>query len=263
MNLSQDVGEPIVKAFESCLKPVKDRPGYYTTYYCPAGVLTIGWGTTKEYGNKLTAGVVWSKSQCDAAFTKDIAIFAKHVEKQLQGARVTQSQFDALVSWSYNCGGPSSSAVWTYARKGDVEQTCIRLERWNKGGGKVLAGLIRRRKAECELYRGQIDAALRTAGARRGTPVVVQPEPAGRATDRPLAPPSEVARRTAKEAGGVAAGGATTATGATNTGTQQPSVPDKTGFGWADAAIFAGVIIVVVSAVLFLRKVGKINLDWA
>ncbi|TDT88083.1 hypothetical protein DFO45_4872 [Azorhizobium sp. AG788] len=43
--ISRD-GVDLVKAFESCLKPAPGRKGFFTTYLCPAGVLTIGWGHT-------------------------------------------------------------------------------------------------------------------------------------------------------------------------------------------------------------------------
>lgn len=253
MNLSREVGEPLVKAFESCLRPIRGRPGYFTAYRCPAGVVTIGWGTTNEHGNKVRMGTVWSQAQCDAAFSKDAGIFAAHVTKQLRGAKVTQSQFDALTSWSYNCGGPPSSSVWTYARKGDVEGVCVRLERWNRGGGRVLAGLVRRRRAECELYRGRIDTGLRIAGTHRyKVPAAEQAMP--RQLDRPTPPADEVMRRTKRETTIAAGGAATTAGGSVTTG-------DKSNFG--EIALMIGGIVLVLGVVLLTTKVARVAKDWA
>ncbi|MDC7784748.1 lysozyme [Rhodoplanes sp. TEM] len=267
MDLSRDVGEPIVKAFESCLSPVKGRPGFFTAYRCPAGVVTIGWGTTSEHGHTVRMGDVWSQAQCDQAFTSDATVFARHVEKMLRGTKVTQAQFDALHSWSYNTGGPETSAVWTYARKGDVEETCIRLARWNKGGGQVLRGLVRRRDAECALYRGQIDEALRIAGTKRAT-INYLAEPSGRATDRPAPPATEIARRTTKEAGAVAGGvGTTSAAAGSKSTTVQPykpaAPPAAGGFPYSTAFMALGAALVIVGAALLIRKIISVRADWA
>ncbi len=167
MKLSPDVGAPLVKAFESCLAKVPGRPGYFRPYRCPAGVLTIGWGHTNHHEPKFAANEIWSQAKCDAVFLQDMQLFERHVLKNLRNTPVTQHQFDALVSWAYNTGGPPSAAVWSAARRGDVNATCAQLMRWTRGGGKVLNGLVRRRKAECALYRGQITEALRIAGTRR------------------------------------------------------------------------------------------------
>lgn len=166
MKLTREIGEPLIKAFESCLKPVKGRPGYFTTYYCPAGVLTIGWGTTRSDVKNLTPGTVWSQKQCDDAFMEGMPKYERQVIKCLQGAKVTQHQFDALVSWAYNTGGPASASLWRHVRSGDVERACASLMQWTKGGGRVLPGLVRRRKAECALYRGNPAEALRIAGTK-------------------------------------------------------------------------------------------------
>ena len=193
-SLSRNIGEPIIKAFESCLAPVPGRPGFFRAYLDPVGVVTIGWGTTNEHGHHFKLGDVWSQAECDAAFRADMEIFCAHVTAQLRGAPVTQAQFDALVSWAYNTGGPANANVWVAARAGNVEGTCRALMMWVHGGGKVLPGLVRRRKAECQLYRGDIDGALATAETRRAAPAptaqTVTPIPVavGPAPAKPAAP---------------------------------------------------------------------------
>jgi lysozyme len=185
---------------------------------------------------------------------------------QLRGTKVTQAQFDALVSWSFNTGGPASSSVWPAVRRGDVEGVCERLARWNMGGGRVLRGLVRRRAAECALYRGKIDDALRIAGTRRdGRAMVQRVDDHGSANTRPTPPVSEVARRT-RSAGAAAGAGAATA----GAGTLAPSGPKNESAASADSPIgigavllIAGALIVVVAGVVAWRRWRHLVREWA
>eukprot|EP01034_Spumella_vulgaris_P030454 gene30453-37672_t len=77
-------GTDLVKAFESCLKPVSGRKGFFTTYICPAGVLTIAWGHTNDHGRTFKAGEVWSQAECDAALAQDLATFETSVSTILK-----------------------------------------------------------------------------------------------------------------------------------------------------------------------------------
>lgn len=97
--ISQDVGAQVVEAFESCPKSVPGRPGCFTTYYCPAHVLTIGWDHTNLGGvpPKISPGDVWSKADCDQAFSNDMHRFESWVTRTFAGVPLTQYEFDALV----------------------------------------------------------------------------------------------------------------------------------------------------------------------
>src|SRR6266704_1884295 len=88
-------GLALIKEFESCLKAVPGRRGYFTTYICPAGVLTIGWGHTKANGRQFKDGDVWTQGECDAALREDVAVAERGVRRRVKVA-LTQSQFDAL-----------------------------------------------------------------------------------------------------------------------------------------------------------------------
>lgn len=158
-------GLAIVKAFEGCLAPVKGRPGYFKPYVDPVGVLTIGYGHTNHHEPKFNSSTVWSQQQCDEALAGDMATFEAHVTR-LAKVPLTQYEFDALVSWSYNTGGPSTATLWKKLNAGDKASVPRELARWNKGGGKVLNGLTRRRKSEGELFAGNVAAALKTAGTK-------------------------------------------------------------------------------------------------
>ncbi len=168
-------GLAIVKAFESCLEPVKGRPGFFKPYVDPVGVLTIGWGHTNHHEPKFTSATVWSQQQCDDALAGDMTLFEAHVAKFAKVA-LSQNEFDALVSWAYNTGGPETATLWRKLNAGDRASIPKELAKWNRGGGKVLNGLVRRRKAEGQLFAGDVAGALQTAGAK--VPIVQPDSPA-------------------------------------------------------------------------------------
>jgi len=165
-------GLAIVKAFEGCHAAVKGRPGYFKAYVDPVGVLTIGYGHTNHHEPKFTKDTVWSQQQCDAALARDMATFEAHVSRQAK-VPLTQSEFDALVSWAYNTGGPASATLWKRLNAGDKSAVPAQLARWNRGGGKVLNGLTRRRKAEAQLFVGDFLQAFKTAQIKGPPPIVV------------------------------------------------------------------------------------------
>jgi lysozyme len=169
-------GERLIKHFESCLKPVGD--GRYKSYYCPAGVLTIGWGHTNDHGRKFAPGAIWTREECDAAFREDMAHFIPRV-KRLVKRELTQGQFDALVSFAYNCGegALAKSSILRKLNAGDLEGAANAFALWNKGGGRVLAGLVRRRASEALMFRGIKDANFDGRPDRPQAPVEPQEEP--------------------------------------------------------------------------------------
>lgn len=168
------IGLEIIKAFEGCLAPVPGRPGYFKPYLDPVGVLTIGYGHTNHHEPKISPSTIWSQQQCDEALARDLAVFERHVAK-LAKVPLAQHEFDALVSWSYNTGGPSTATLWRRLNAGDKAAVPAELARWNKAGGKVLNGLTRRRKAEGQLFAGDVAGALKTAGIK--APAAPPPEP--------------------------------------------------------------------------------------
>jgi lysozyme len=144
-------GANLIKHFESCLKKVgEDR---YTSYKCPANVLTIGWGHTNHHGAPFNSGDVWPMSKCDSVFLEDMLGFEKEV-KRLVTVPLAQHQFDALVSFTYNCGGGNlaKSTLLKKVNAKNWEGAAAEFAKWNKGGGKVLAGLTRRRASESLLF---------------------------------------------------------------------------------------------------------------
>jgi lysozyme len=86
-------------------------------------------------------------------FRKEIAKFESGVMR-LVTREMTQPQFDALVSFAYNCGlgALEKSSLLRYFNAGDIDRAAKAFALWNKGGGRVLRGLVRRRAAEAALF---------------------------------------------------------------------------------------------------------------
>ncbi len=244
------VGAAIIKAFESCLAPVKGRPGLFTTYLCPAGVLTIGWGHTNHHGRSFKSGEVWTQTECDAEFASDMALFEKSVKQTLADVELNQHEFDSLLSLSYNIGPLTRSSIPDKLRSGRRAEVPAVMARWNKAGGKVLAGLTRRRKAEAQLFVGDVDAALETAQ-------VLWPTPMPQAVDTPKPPVSVVAKETKRETAALAAGG----TVAAGSGSQADAAhPFDSALTVAGVAL--GIAVVAAAVWLMIRKYNAVAKDW-
>ncbi len=127
-----------------------------TAYYCPANVLTIGWGST---GNHVYEGMTITQQEADELFVKDQKRFVDAVNNLVK-VPLTQNQFDSLVSFVYNVGEGNfkTSTLLRKLNAYDYEGAAEEFLRWNRGGGKVLAGLTRRRKSERHYFlTGEID----------------------------------------------------------------------------------------------------------
>lgn len=144
-----EAGIDLIHSFESFRANAYPDPG---TGGLP---VTIGWGsTTDENGHPIKMGDVWSRERADARFEKDLEKFTDGVLDALDGAPVTQGQLDALVSFAYNVGlgNLRSSTLLKLHKAGDYAGAQQQFARWNRAGGKVMAGLTRRRAAEAALY---------------------------------------------------------------------------------------------------------------
>lgn len=142
MKISQS-GVDFIASFEGYHKALPD--GRCTTYYCPAGVLTIGYGCTEG----IKPGEVWTKKQALERFKKELTKHEKFVNDQTTHLTLNQAQYDMLVSFCYNCG---PGALKTLLANRNMQQIGDALPRYNKGGGKVLAGLVRRRADERRIW---------------------------------------------------------------------------------------------------------------
>ena len=144
-------GADLIKSFEGC---AKNRPdGSFDAYPDPGtggNPWTIGWGAT---GPDINKGLVWTRAQCDARFDDDMKRYAADVSRAIGNAPTTQNQFDAMVSFHYNTGAIGRATLTQKHKAGDFAGAEAEFARWNRAGGRVMAGLTRRRAAEAALYR--------------------------------------------------------------------------------------------------------------
>ncbi|WP_151837834.1 MULTISPECIES: lysozyme [unclassified Acinetobacter] len=117
------------------------------------GVWTIGYGTTMINGTKVKKGDTCTLEQAKSYFAHDLKRFEASVNNQVK-VPLSQNQFDALVSLVYNIGSGNfaSSTLLKKLNAKDYAGAADQFPRWNKAGGKVLNGLIRRRDAERALF---------------------------------------------------------------------------------------------------------------
>jgi lysozyme len=160
-------GIDLMHKFEGC----RNRP-----YLCPAHIHTIGFGHVlyqeqirlpvvrvegkdvpmirKEMPLKPEDNRVWTKAEIDELFRIDVETFERGVLRLVPGVVGRQGAFDALVSISFNfgLGNLQRSTIRMKANRGDWEGAAEAFMSWSKAGGKVLPGLVRRRKAEIALF---------------------------------------------------------------------------------------------------------------
>ena len=131
---------------------VKHFEGFNSSvYYCPAGYATIGYGHLVK-GNELFERPI-SESVAEALLRQDVRSAERAVRRLIQ-VPLTQSQFDSLVSFTYNLGGGAlqRSTLRRVINRGHHHEVPRQLRRWVWAGGRKLKGLVRRREAEAELY---------------------------------------------------------------------------------------------------------------
>lgn len=139
-----------MKPSQKCIDLVKKFEGcYLKAYKCPAGVNTIGYGHTLN----VKMGTTITQVEAERLLMNDLTNYANSVTKLAKN--VTQSQYDALVSFAYNCGvGALTYSTLLKKVNANPNDLNIKLEfaKWNKVNGKPLLGLTKRRLAEWQLY---------------------------------------------------------------------------------------------------------------
>jgi len=118
-------------------------------YLCPAKIWTIGYGSTGAHVKK---GLTITAAQAEALLLDDLKRFENGVARLCTVA--TENQFSAMVSLAFNIGLAAfeNSTLLKKHLAGDYAGAAKQFSRWNQGGGKVLAGLVKRRAAEAVLY---------------------------------------------------------------------------------------------------------------
>lgn len=201
MIISED-GLNLIKEFEGYLRPTKD--GGCIAYKCPAGVWTLGWGCTKG----IKPGMTWTRQEATEALRRELAECESAVTR-LVTVPINQHQFDALVSFAYNCGigALGKSTILRKLNKGDIEGSAAAFMQWDKatvnGRRVALRGLTRRRAAERAMFLTVPDDA--------------EPEPMPQAVDPPGMSTGEKTGIAAGGAGVIGAGMLTDPVGLTST----------------------------------------------
>lgn len=122
------------------------------SYRCPAGVWTIGYGHT---GADVVPGMEISQAEASAIFGSDIARFEIGLAPVLAGIELTQGQYDALLSLSYNIGLEAfkGSTLLRKVRTNPNDPSIpAEFSRWVYAKGKKLPGLVTRRAGEAKVY---------------------------------------------------------------------------------------------------------------
>jgi len=142
MKISEE-GKALIKKFEGCK---------LEAYLCPAEKWTIAYGRIKN----VKEGDTCTQEQAEKWLNEELVEYEEYVENLVE-VPLSQCQFDALVAWTYNLGPSnlSSSTMLKCLNKTEFERVPSEIKRWNKAGGEVLDGLIRRREAEAMLFQGQ------------------------------------------------------------------------------------------------------------
>ena len=138
---------------------IKEFEGYSSKpYLCPSNVPTIGYGNTRYLnGDRVT---MEDKDITKKEAEKMLMDTVKFVEKEVKNVvevKLPAHKFAALISFTYNVGignlSNSTLLAWVNSNP-NYSQIPSQFRRWNRGGGKVLKGLIRRRESEIELWEG-------------------------------------------------------------------------------------------------------------
>lgn len=129
----------LIKRFEGC----KLMP-----YYCPAGVLTCGWGST---GPDVFPGRAWTQEYADSRMLMDAQKFARGTLALCPS--LTGNKLSAIADFSYNLGlgRLKASTLRRKVNAGDWSGVPVELRKWVNGGGRRLPGLVLRREAEIAL----------------------------------------------------------------------------------------------------------------
>lgn len=140
MKTSQ-LGLDLIKKYEG-LRLIAYKATPSEKYY------TIGYG---HYGKDVTPNMSINQVQAEDILRSDIDFAEKAVNKL--NLNLNQNQFDALVSFTYNCG---PGTLRTLCRNRTLDQIADKIPAYNKAGGKVLNGLIKRRSDEQKLFKSEI-----------------------------------------------------------------------------------------------------------
>ena len=129
----------LIRRFEGC---------HLIPYYCPAGILTCGWGST---GADVYPGRAWTQEYADSRMLMDAQKFARGTLALCPS--LTGNRLCAIADFSYNLGlgKLKNSTLRKKVNAAEWVSVPIELRKWVNGGGRKLPGLVKRREAEIAL----------------------------------------------------------------------------------------------------------------
>ena len=147
-----------MKTSQAGIDLIKSFEGFRSAPYRDAvGIPTIGYGMTiYPDGRKVTmADKPITEAEAVAGLRNLLGRYEQAVERYAQ-IKLCQHQFDALTSLAYNIGNEAlrTSTLMRHLNQGDLTSAANQMLRWNRAGGRVLAGLTRRRQAERAMFLG-------------------------------------------------------------------------------------------------------------
>lgn len=146
MNISKN-GVDLIKKYEGC-RLTAYKPVAQEKYW------TIGWG---HYGEDVKQGMTITQAQADEMLLNDLKVYEAHVRRICNYLDLNQNQFDALVSFTYNCGSGNLIKL-TKNQTRTTQEIAEHIEAYNKGANNmVLSGLVKRRKEEKELFLREVE----------------------------------------------------------------------------------------------------------
>ena len=140
-----------MKISPSGIALIKEYEGLrLSAYLCPAGIPTIGYGSTK--GVKM--GETITEKEAESLLIADIERICEPCLEVNVDVDLTQGQYDALSSFIFNlgCGAFKGSTLCKLLNAGNYDGAAKQFGRWTKANGKELPGLVKRRAAETALF---------------------------------------------------------------------------------------------------------------
>jgi lysozyme len=140
------LGIKIIKAFEG----FRASP-----YLCAAGVITVGYGSTRGFDNRPISMDMELLTKEDGLFLlrRDLAKSERAVDRLIK-VELSTNEFSSLCSFCYNVGSGNlqMSTLRSKLNRGDRDGAADEFPKWRRASGRILAGLVRRREIERQLF---------------------------------------------------------------------------------------------------------------
>jgi len=145
-----------VKINDAGLEIIKHYEGYSSSVYrCPASRLTIGWGSTWDHNGD---PIREDQPDIDEEYAEKLLLreihHTEHAIARLVKVGMTANSYSSLTSFIYNVGSGNfqSSTLRMKLNRGNYYGAADEFPKWRRGGGRILRGLVRRRKSERDLF---------------------------------------------------------------------------------------------------------------